>query len=84
MSSPCFCLPQADYICRYCEGKAQEVDLLGEMQPVREELADLTGYGYFCADQDGFDGGYVMPQDHKDEEFMAAAEQLLHAKEVSA
>ena len=54
------------------------------MQPVREELADLTGYGYFCADQDGFDGGYVMPQDHKDEEFLAAAEQLLHAKEVSA
>ena len=84
MSSPCFCLPQADYICRYCEGKAQEVDLLGEMQSGREELSDLTGYGYFRADQDGFDGGYVMPQDHKDEEFMAAADQLLHAKEVSA
>ena len=84
MSSPCFCLPQADYICRYCDGKAQDVELLGEMQSGREELSDLTGYGYFRADQDGFDGGYVMPQDHKDEEFMASAEQLLYAKEVSA
>lgn len=84
MSSPCFCLPQADYICRYCDGKAQDVELLGEMQSGREELSDLTGYGYFRADQDGFDGGYVMPKDHKDEEFMASAEQLLYAKEVSA
>lgn len=84
MSSPCFCLPQADYICRYCDGKVQDVDLLGEMQSGREELSDLTGYGYFRADQDGFDGGYVMPKDHKDEEFMASAEQLLYAKEVSA
>ena len=77
-------MPQYDFTCRYCQGKIQDSELLGEMQSVREELADLTGYGYFCADQDGFDGGYVMPQDHKDEEFMAAAEQLLSAKEVSA
>lgn len=84
MKSACFCLPQADFICRYCEGKAQDGDLLGEMHSGREELADLTGYGYMRADQDGFDGGYVTPELHKEEEFLAASLQILDAKEVKA
>ena len=44
---------------------------------------DLDGYGYRRSDQDGYlDGDPVSPREHKDEEFLSAARDLLAAEEV--
>lgn len=64
----CLCL--LDFKCVYCQRK--EAD----------KPDPLAGYGYDLADVDGHDGGQVSPEDHKEEEFLAAAEMRLDAKQI--
>lgn len=40
---------------------------------------NLEEYGYIQADQDGYDGERVSPEEHKEEEFFAALEEMLDA-----
>lgn len=42
----------------------------------------LEKYGYWLADQDGYDGGWVSAIEHKEEEFFAALEIELDAKPI--
>ena len=41
---------------------------------------NYDGYGYTKADQDGYDGQIVTPEQHKEREFFEALTQLLDAK----
>lgn len=52
------------------------------LRPLIDKLSppNLTGYGYTKADQDGYDGEIVTPEEHKEEEFFEALKQLLDAK----
>ena len=42
----------------------------------------LKGYGYCRADQDGYEGEEVSPEEHNEEEILEASRQLLDAKEI--
>lgn len=46
------------------------------------EAADLSEYGYIRADQDGWNGEVVSPQEHNEEVILEAAAELLDAREV--
>ena len=41
------------------------------LRPLIDKLSppNLTGYGYIKADQDGYDGQIVTPEEHKEEEY---------------
>lgn len=77
----CFCLPEADFVCKRCQELGQEPNENFKLEAENEP--DLSGYGYKRADQDGYDGGSVSPIDHKEEEFFAAAKQILHAQGIT-
>lgn len=89
----CVCIPSVGFTCKACaaRGARGNDDLLEGLraesvncQESDRKLTepDLTGYGYHRADQDGYDGGYVTPAEHKEEEFFRASEMLLDAKEI--
>ena len=52
------------------------------LRPLIEKLSppNLTGYGYIKADQDGYDGEIVTPEEHKEEEFFELPTYYLDAK----
>ena len=52
------------------------------LRPLIEKLSppNLTGYGYIKADQDGYDGEIVTPEEHKEEEFFELLTYYLDAK----
>ena len=52
------------------------------LRPLLDKLSppNLAGYGYVKADQDGYDGEIVTPEEHKDEGFFEALKHLLDAK----
>ena len=61
------CMCLLDFVCNACKAK---------------EANRLEGYGYTKSDNDGWDGGFVTPEEHKSEEFLVAAEMLLDAKPI--
>ena len=52
------------------------------LRPLIEKLSppNLTGYGYIRADQDGYDGQIVTPEEHKEEEFFQLLNHYLDAE----
>lgn len=84
LDAACVCIPSADFVCRKCREKEEaEAESKGERteRDVRDAI-DLTGWGYVRADQDGYDGEVVTPEEHREETFFAAALQLLGAKPI--
>lgn len=86
---PCVCIPSAGFTCQACAARkeAGPEDFTLESDTIKqpsnnEQTTDLTGYGYHSADQDGFDGGYVTAEEHKEEEFFRAAEMALEANPI--
>ena len=52
------------------------------LRPLIDKLSppNLTGYGYIRAEQDGYDGEIVTPEEHKEEEFFELLTYYLDGK----
>ena len=52
------------------------------LQPLIDKLSppNLDGYGFIQADQDGYDGEIVTPEQHKEQEFFEALKIYLNAE----
>lgn len=75
----CVCLPASGFVCRNCREKSEQPERTE--QDVRDAI-DLSGWGYVRADQDGYDGEIVTPEEHREETFFAAARELLGAETI--
>lgn len=56
----CFCIPELDKVCKSCEAKRKP-----ETEFIEIPHPNLEGFGYTKADQDGFDGEKVSPEEHR-------------------